>query len=403
MAILWPQNNEYGCIPLIFTTIAAISVCAAIDQDSRERIISAFGSAKVYLSKTISLKLSSSKKSEAKPAVSLKDKSSQTIVSKISKKSKIIVKDPNHDNQLSLSKSSSLSFLTTPLDTIIASDKPSLPNKVSDSETLIGGNSKAKVVIKFIDQSTFDQTINSPKRISSFTQANNFNKPESKIEPTEALDFNNSSSDENSNIMYVCTKCQRQDYTVCGLGYYSCMITNVGTNIGDIEDIVTPIVNINNEDGRRKKTGRILYENLCSLQAQQIKIEQASTCFGNNFTSDPGSLICSNSDHQLLDSNSGFQCIKSGASNLKIVPVGCLGTCSNGNVIAFRGEGKYGYQFGNLDETNPDDLEDILNFANHYVESSDGFSKVKTRPLKMKHNCFARIPPLTKSFRNLDE
>jgi predicted metal-binding protein len=79
---------------------------------------------------------------------------------------------------------------------------------------------------------------------------------------------------------------------------------------------------------------------------------------------------------------------------VQIVPVGCLSACDRGNVIAMGARGKYTYQFGDLDETDPEQIDHVLQFVRQWVDSSDGFSKRSTRPKRMRSNALARVPPI---------
>jgi len=82
------------------------------------------------------------------------------------------------------------------------------------------------------------------------------------------------------------------------------------------------------------------------------------------------------------------------AGRLTLVPVDCLSTCNRGNVVALSAPGKYTYQFGDLDETSPEQLQDLLTFTEQWMASPDGFSKSATRPKRMRGNILSRIPPL---------
>jgi predicted metal-binding protein len=94
----------------------------------------------------------------------------------------------------------------------------------------------------------------------------------------------------------------------------------------------------------------------------------------------------------MKDTNDTF--VQQQQRQLRIVPVECLSNCDRGNCIAITAPGKYTYQFGDLDERRPEVLDDIIRFTMNYMESTDGFSKTKTRPTWMKSNVLARIPPL---------
>jgi len=56
--------------------------------------------------------------------------------------------------------------------------------------------------------------------------------------------------------------------------------------------------------------------------------------------------------------------------------------------------GKYSYQFGDVDERDPKQLEAVLGFVEDWVQSEDGFTKSRTRPEGMRKNILARIPPV---------
>ncbi|OLY82719.1 hypothetical protein AYI68_g3152 [Smittium mucronatum] len=194
------------------------------------------------------------------------------------------------------------------------------------------------------------------------------------------------------NTLFVCTKCQRSNNNKCEIGYYSCVLEpDYGEykNVGDIEDLIQPMVSNSTEDGKTKKSGRILYENLTHLLKQQDRIHKLSTVSGvitPSVANHPGPNVCMNSL----------------GNSLQILPVKCLGTCSRGNVIAFRSVNKFAYQFGDLNEVDNEHLEDILEFANMYMDSNDGFSKSKTRPYELRANLLSRIPPLNNNFVNLE-
>ncbi|OMJ14705.1 hypothetical protein AYI69_g8480 [Smittium culicis] len=203
---------------------------------------------------------------------------------------------------------------------------------------------------------------------------------------------------ENSskNTLFVCTKCQRTDVNKCELGYYSCVLEpdydqNSKSNIGDIEDLITPMVANSTVDGKDKRTGRILYENLSNLLKQQERINKLCTVSGIKSRNSLSPYVSSENP-----------CSNSLDNRLQILPVKCLGTCSRGNVIAFAAQNKFSYQFCDLNEVNNEHLEDILEFASMYTESEDGFSKTKTRPNHLRSNLLARIPPLNNNFINLE-
>jgi len=138
--------------------------------------------------------------------------------------------------------------------------------------------------------------------------------------------------------LYVCTKCTRKtDDRDLG----SCRLATGDTGgVADMEDLIPP---------PKPKTGQLLYQ----------------TVVQRNQTAD-----------------------------LVIQPVNCLSACGRGNVVAMAGGGKYTYQFGDVDERDEEQVGELLQFCEQWMESKDGFSKAKTRPRRMRSNCLARVPPL---------
>ncbi|OMJ24296.1 hypothetical protein AYI70_g1690 [Smittium culicis] len=244
---------------------------------------------------------------------------------------------------------------------------------------------KSKVNIKFFK---YDPSV---ENTSNTIPAENNNQYDNKN--TVIL---NEGESAGKNTLFVCTKCQRTDVNKCELGYYSCVLepdydqTNK-SNIGDIEDLITPMVANSTIDGKNKRTGRILYENLSNLLKQQERINKLCTVSGIKPRNSLSPYVSSENP-----------CSNSLDNRLQILPVKCLGTCSRGNVIAFGAQNKFSYQFCDLNEVDNEHLEDILEFASMYTESEDGFSKTKTRPNHLRSNLLARIPPLNNNFINLE-
>ncbi|KAJ2659300.1 hypothetical protein IW148_004313 [Coemansia sp. RSA 1199] len=77
--------------------------------------------------------------------------------------------------------------------------------------------------------------------------------------------------------------------------------------------------------------------------------------------------------------------------------------CHLGNVIAVSAPGKFGYQFGAMHENDSEDMQAILQFAEDYIESQEGFTKNKTRPARLSRNILARIPPPLPTFTSIAE
>lgn len=140
--------------------------------------------------------------------------------------------------------------------------------------------------------------------------------------------------------LYVCTKCTRtaddQD------SQSPCRFSNNNAPLADMEDLIPP---------PKPKSGQVLYNKLLERRKRL-------------------------------------------ANPIQVVPVDCLSACTRGNVVALAGDAKYTYQFGDVDERDEEQVEQVVEFANNWMQSSDGFSKQKTRPRRMRGNCLARVPPL---------
>ncbi|KAJ1888950.1 hypothetical protein LPJ66_008300 [Kickxella alabastrina] len=205
-----------------------------------------------------------------------------------------------------------------------------------------------------------------------------------------------SASSNGDHYLFVCVKCHRQSTNeVCEKicsdedGVLRCKLRpRDGQQVDDMEDLVMPQTPNIYTDGRRKTTGRMLYENLQALHTQHERLKERAACRGAEpHSHGPASRECPNA-------------VK---SRLRIVPVSCLSMCHLGNVIAVSGPGKFGYQFGAMRENDSEDMQAILQFAEDYIESSEGFTKNKTRPARLSRNILARIPPPLPTFTSIYE
>ncbi|KAJ2852403.1 hypothetical protein IWW36_000290 [Coemansia brasiliensis] len=204
--------------------------------------------------------------------------------------------------------------------------------------------------------------------------------------------------DGGDHYLFVCVKCHRQSTNeVCEKicsdedGVLRCKLRpGNGQLMEDLEDLVMPMTPKMYTDGRRKTTGRMLYENLKALHAQHERVKERAACRG----SEPHSH-----DNPL----GSRECPNAVKSRLRIVPVNCLSMCHLGNVVAVSAPGKFGYQFGAMHENDSEDMQAILQFAEDYIESQEGFTKNKTRPPRLSRNILARIPPPLPSFTSISE
>ena len=80
---------------------------------------------------------------------------------------------------------------------------------------------------------------------------------------------------------------------------------------------------------------------------------------------------------------------------VRLRAVECLSNCKRGCSIVLRGEGRWTYVYGHLDENR--DLDIVLEGAARYHGARDGLVPWRERPEHFRKNCIARIPPLETS------
>ncbi|KAI9502516.1 hypothetical protein BX070DRAFT_226292 [Coemansia spiralis] len=232
---------------------------------------------------------------------------------------------------------------------------------------------RAHVQIETVDDHSYGFVSNPAAFVSS---------PTSQQQPAQDADH----------YLFVCVKCHRQSTNeVCEKicsdedGVLRCKLRpRDGRLVDDMEDLVMPMTPKMYTDGRRKTTGRMLYENLRALHTQHEHMKERAACHGS-------------ADSAVRD------CPNAVKSRLRIVPVNCLSMCHLGNVIAVSAPGKFSYQFGAMHENDSEDMQAILQFAEDYIESPEGFTKNKTRPPRLSRNILSRIPPPLPSFTSITE
>ena len=79
-------------------------------------------------------------------------------------------------------------------------------------------------------------------------------------------------------------------------------------------------------------------------------------------------------------------------SGVRVRSVECLSNCDYGCSVALRGEGRWSYVYGNLDEGA--DVEMILDGAARYQATADCLVPWRERSQHFRKNCIARIPPM---------
>ena len=81
------------------------------------------------------------------------------------------------------------------------------------------------------------------------------------------------------------------------------------------------------------------------------------------------------------------------AAGLHVVPVECLSNCQRSCTAAVTAPGKWTYVIGHLD---PDQhVGDILDFARLHQAHADGLPVWRDRPLHVRKNTIARVPPMS--------
>jgi predicted metal-binding protein len=86
------------------------------------------------------------------------------------------------------------------------------------------------------------------------------------------------------------------------------------------------------------------------------------------------------------------QLLQDGEQDIEIVPVECLSNCSRGCTVAVSGPGKWTYVIGALDPEQHAD--DVVRFARLHHAQADGLPVWRERPVHIRKNTIARVPPL---------
>jgi predicted metal-binding protein len=86
------------------------------------------------------------------------------------------------------------------------------------------------------------------------------------------------------------------------------------------------------------------------------------------------------------------QLVDDGEQDIEIVPVECLSNCTRGCTVAISGFGKWTYVLGALDPEQH--AEDVIRFARLHQAHTDGLPVWRERPVHIRKNTIARVPPL---------
>jgi predicted metal-binding protein len=86
------------------------------------------------------------------------------------------------------------------------------------------------------------------------------------------------------------------------------------------------------------------------------------------------------------------QLFDDGGQEIEIVPVECLSNCTRGCTVAISGPGKWTYVIGALDPEQH--VDDVVRFARLHHAHAEGLPVWRERPVHIRKNTIARVPPL---------
>jgi predicted metal-binding protein len=81
-----------------------------------------------------------------------------------------------------------------------------------------------------------------------------------------------------------------------------------------------------------------------------------------------------------------------GEQDIEIVPVECLSNCTRGCTVAVAGPGKWTYVVGAVDPEQHAD--DVVRFVRLHHAHAEGLPVWRERPVHIRKNTIARVPPL---------
>lgn len=87
-----------------------------------------------------------------------------------------------------------------------------------------------------------------------------------------------------------------------------------------------------------------------------------------------------------------YAALKGEAGDTDVQPVECLSNCTRSCTAAVAAPGKWTYIVGHLD---PDqNVPDMVQFARLHRASADGLTVWRDRPVHVRKNTIARVPPI---------
>ena len=87
-----------------------------------------------------------------------------------------------------------------------------------------------------------------------------------------------------------------------------------------------------------------------------------------------------------------FAALKEQAGETDVQPVECLSNCTRSCTAAVAAPGKWTYVVGHLDPEQ--NVDDVLHFARLHGASADGLTVWRERPVHVRKNTIARVPPM---------
>ncbi|WP_422366686.1 DUF1636 family protein [Pelagibius sp.] len=114
-------------------------------------------------------------------------------------------------------------------------------------------------------------------------------------------------------------------------------------------------------------------------------------------------VVCTTCRHPKTGENSGDDLIGSlrtavgtaagdGVSqSFSVIGIACMAGCDRPATVAFQGDGKATYLFGDIE---PSDTEALVAFARLYKTSANGWTRCDERPAALATKTLARVPAL---------
>ena len=86
------------------------------------------------------------------------------------------------------------------------------------------------------------------------------------------------------------------------------------------------------------------------------------------------------------------EALKAQEGDLDVQPVECLSNCTRSCTAAVAAPGKWTYVVGHLDPEQ--NVSDMVQFARLHRASADGLTVWRDRPVHVRQNTIARVPPM---------